>query len=147
MYKRQFSHTASAPLRTECLLSSRLHCPVEVVLLKVVTCIIVGYTRTQVANDTPSKVYNYRLCRARRVVESTFGILAKKYRVYSQKLQVNPAHADIIVLAITCLHNFLRGDENLWRPGELEKHEEFRGLQRLTKTGRNAELELSLIHI
>ena len=62
--------------------------------------------------------------------------------MYSQKLQVNPAHADIIVLATTCLHNFLRGDdENLWRPGELEKHEEFCGLQRLTKTGGNAALK------
>ena len=84
------------------------------------THILRPYPGTQVANDSPSKVYNYRHCRARRLVESAFGILAKKFRVYSQNLQVNPAHADIIVLATTCLHNFLReDDENLWRPGEL----------------------------
>ena len=46
------------------------------------------------------------------------------------------------MLATTCLHNFLRGDdENLWRPGEVEKHEEIRGLQHPTKTGGNAALE------
>lgn len=96
----------------------------------------------QLINNTENKVYNYRHSRGRRVVESGFGILAKKFRVYSQKLQVKPDHVDIIVLATTCLHNFLRGDEtNLWRPGELELNEDFHGLRPLRRTGGNASLE------
>ncbi|XP_054259491.1 uncharacterized protein LOC128984217 [Macrosteles quadrilineatus] len=48
----------------------------------------------QLINNTENKVYNYRHSRGRRVVESGFGILAKKFRVYSQKLQVKPDHAE-----------------------------------------------------
>lgn len=99
------------------------------------------YPGTQLG-DMSNKAYNYRHSRARRVVESAFGILAKKFRVYSQKLQVSPAHVDLIVLATTCLHNFLRGDdENLWRPGELEEIEEFHGLLPLPRIGCNSALE------
>lgn len=74
------------------------------------------------------------------VVKSAFGILywlkPEKFRVYYQKPQVNTDHIDIIVLATTCLHNFVRGkDVNLRQPGDLEHNEEFHGLQPLEGQG------------
>lgn len=56
------------------------------------------------------RIFNYRLSRARRVSENAFGILCQKFRVFLNKLQVQPKNADKIVLASLCLHNFLRTD-------------------------------------
>ncbi|XP_008179385.1 uncharacterized protein LOC103308193 [Acyrthosiphon pisum] len=42
------------------------------------TYIMKPFPRRQSRNDRKKDTYNYRLCRARRVVENAFGILAKK---------------------------------------------------------------------
>lgn len=39
-------------------------------------------------SDTRLDNYNYRLCRARRVVENAFGILTKKWMVYKGPIEV-----------------------------------------------------------
>ncbi|XDV44729.1 hypothetical protein PO909_012969 [Leuciscus waleckii] len=54
------------------------------------------------------RVFNYRLSRARRIVENAFGILSQCWRVYQHRLQVAPETADSIVKATCILHNFLR---------------------------------------
>jgi len=56
------------------------------------------------------KIYNYRLCRPRRVVENTFGILSQKFRLYNRRIQSKPENADFIILATCVLHNFIRRD-------------------------------------
>lgn len=56
----------------------------------------------------PERVYNYRHCRARRVVENTFGILSQKFRIYNRRIQAAPKNADNIVLATCILHNFIK---------------------------------------
>lgn len=53
------------------------------------------------------KVFNYRLSRARRVVECAFGILTAKWRIFRRPMATNVDHAISIVKAATCLHNFL----------------------------------------
>lgn len=50
----------------------------------------------------------YRLCRARRIVENVFGILASRFRVFLQPIAVAVERVDAIVLASCTLHNFLR---------------------------------------
>ncbi|XP_046686038.1 putative nuclease HARBI1 [Homalodisca vitripennis] len=54
------------------------------------------------------KIFNYRMCRARRVVENAFGILATRFRVLLSTMNVSVERAEIIVLACCTLHNFLR---------------------------------------
>lgn len=54
------------------------------------------------------RVCNYRICRARRMVECTFGILANKWRIFHRPLDVETMLADNIVKSCCVLHNFVR---------------------------------------
>ena len=53
-----------------------------------------------------TRIYNYRLSRARRVVENSFGILANRFRVFMTPISLDPAKVENIVIACCCLHNF-----------------------------------------
>ena len=52
-------------------------------------------------------VFNYRLSRARRVVENAFGILAMRFQIFNRTLNIHPEHAESVTLAAIALHNFL----------------------------------------
>lgn len=53
------------------------------------------------------RIFNYRLSRARRVVENAFGILSVKFQVFRKPLLVNPTKSRVITKACCALHNFL----------------------------------------
>lgn len=64
--------------------------------------------------DIKKKVFNYRLSRARRVVECAFGILVARWRIFQRPIATNINNAILIVQATVCLHNFLmKRDLNL----------------------------------
>lgn len=54
------------------------------------------------------RIFNYRLSRARRVVENVFGILASRFRVFQKPILVDIQNVDKIIMASCYLHNFLR---------------------------------------
>lgn len=54
------------------------------------------------------RVYNYRHCRGRRVVECAFGILSNKWRVLHSAMLIHPEFVSIVVQACCILHNFVR---------------------------------------
>jgi len=58
--------------------------------------------------DIRKRVFNFRLTRARRYVECTFGILANKWRVFHTPILVEPDFATLIVKTACVLHNFVR---------------------------------------
>jgi hypothetical protein len=53
-------------------------------------------------------IFNYRLCRVRKIVENTFGILAQKFRKYNRRIQTKPENLDCIILSTCILHNFIK---------------------------------------
>ena len=68
------------------------------------------YPGISTRNDEGNKIYNYRLSRARRVVENAFGILIQKCRLFCGRIRLSPANADKIILAACVLHSNLRND-------------------------------------
>ena len=54
------------------------------------------------------RIYNYRLSRARRVVENAFGILVNRFRILMGNMQLQPDQVCDVVMACCALHNFLR---------------------------------------
>lgn len=65
------------------------------------------YPRSQSPSDA-QKIFNYRLSRARRVVENAFGILYQKFGIYNKNIDLMPQHIDTLVLATCILHNVMR---------------------------------------
>ena len=57
-------------------------------------------------------IFNYRLSRARRVTENTFGILASRWRIFRRPIIAEPNRAIIYTKAAIALHNFLRTTES-----------------------------------
>ena len=54
------------------------------------------------------QILNYRLSRARRIIESTIGILITRWRLYCTPIIASVENAESYVLATLALHNYLR---------------------------------------
>ncbi|KAJ8928000.1 hypothetical protein NQ314_019466 [Rhamnusium bicolor] len=70
------------------------------------------------------RIFNYRLTRARRFVECTFGILANKWRIFHRALNVSKD----IVKATVILHNLVRERDGL-HPSDMYVGTHIQGLQ------------------
>ncbi|KAJ4946323.1 hypothetical protein JOQ06_023990, partial [Pogonophryne albipinna] len=54
------------------------------------------------------RIFNYRLSRARLVVECAFGILSSRWRMFRRAITTSPEVTELCVKAACVLHNFLR---------------------------------------
>lgn len=69
-------------------------------------------------SGSPKRIFNYRLSRTRRVVENAFGIASSVFRVLRKPMLLELQKAELIVMAVVCLHNFLRRStsSNIYTP-------------------------------
>ncbi|XP_068081823.1 uncharacterized protein [Anabrus simplex] len=58
--------------------------------------------------NVKKRVFNYRLCRARRNIECSFGILTNKWRILHRPLNVDLTLCEDIIKVCCILHNFVR---------------------------------------
>ena len=63
--------------------------------------------------DNAQQIFSYRLSRARMVIESSFGILANKFRFLHTNIALAPNKVKKLVLASIVLHNLLRKEIGL----------------------------------
>lgn len=54
------------------------------------------------------KIYNYRVSRARRIIENVFGILTSRFRILKGPINLNLDNIKVVVLTCCVLHNYLR---------------------------------------
>ena len=66
------------------------------------------YPQRNLTHD--KRIFNYRLCRARRIVENAFGVVANRWRVLLKRIDITPQRAEVVVLAACCLHNLMIAD-------------------------------------
>ncbi|XP_022906222.1 uncharacterized protein [Onthophagus taurus] len=66
------------------------------------------YSKLSAKSDRRKTIYNYRLCRARRVTENAFGLLSQIFRIYYTPIAINPESCDKLIMVTCCLHNLLR---------------------------------------
>jgi hypothetical protein len=66
------------------------------------------YPGSQSKGDNEKSIFNYRLSRARRVVENAFGILSQKIQIYQRTLKSLPENAGNIIFATYILRKYLR---------------------------------------
>lgn len=69
------------------------------------------------------RIFNYRLSRARRIVENAFGILAHRFRCLLTTMQQEPSTVSCIVLACVSLHNLLMSKKPNQLPTDVD-HED-----------------------
>lgn len=96
------------------------------------------------------RIFNYRLSRARHVVENTFGILASVFRVLRRPMLLEPDKAALVVMTCVILHNFLRrskSSRSLYTPrGSFDSEENGIVIQGSWREGNNDMSSLLPLH-
>lgn len=71
------------------------------------TYLMKPFTRRNIFTDR-EKIYNYRLCRARRIVENAFGILVSRFQIFKRPIALSPEKTIKLTKAACALHNWIR---------------------------------------
>lgn len=72
-----------------------------------------------------NRIFNYRLSRARRIIENVFGIMSARFRVLRQPINLDETKTRKVTLACCALHNFLitRSSRVYAPPGSYDRYD------------------------
>ena len=71
------------------------------------------YPRARVGvMERMKQIFNYRLSRARRIVENAFGIVAQRFRLFNRRIPLCPMNVDTVIKACCLLHNYLMEEKD-----------------------------------
>lgn len=62
------------------------------------------FSRPVANSDIQKLIFNYRLCRARRVAENAFGLLSQVFRIFYTPIAIKPKTTDDSIIVTCCLH-------------------------------------------
>lgn len=79
------------------------------------------YPRNQSKSDPKKAIFNYRLSRARRTTENTFGIMCQYFRVFFTPINILPETVDNLVMAACIIHNLLRDERMVCPTDSIDK--------------------------
>jgi hypothetical protein len=69
---------------------------------------MIPYPGYKPGSSSPERIFNYRLSRARRIIDTVFGTLSSKFRVLLKTITLHPDEVESVVLSGVYLDNFLR---------------------------------------
>ncbi|XP_066595464.1 uncharacterized protein [Prorops nasuta] len=107
IYKRLESTTLNIP-NYQCIPSTDILTPFVMVgddAYPLKSYLLKPYSKLNLSRD--ERIFNYRLSRARRCIECTFGILTATWRCLKSELQMEPKNIDIVIKCICLLHNII----------------------------------------
>ena len=79
------------------------------------------YSRLNMSPE--QRIFNYRLSRARRVVENAFGILALRFQCFLGTMKQSPDTVRLLIEAGVCLHNLIRSRYQTLDAGMLDQED------------------------
>jgi hypothetical protein len=103
-----------------------------------------SFSKVTLGGNEGNTIFNYRLSRARQVVENAFGILSNRRRVFQKNIQIQPKSVDNIVLATCSLHNMLcqSHDFQLHEINNCESTEVFENMEQLRGNSTQKSFEI-----
>lgn len=67
------------------------------------------------------RIFNYRLSRARRISENTFGILVQKFRIFRTTIIADVPLVESTINSCVCIHNWLKNKSRYINNGLVDK--------------------------
>lgn len=71
------------------------------------------YPRDQSGQNRTKAIFNYRLSRARRIVENAFGLLTQHFRIFLTPIHLNVNVLEDLVTVACILHNLMIDDKGI----------------------------------